>query len=45
MIEKGFRFVILQKKADAVIATAPARRDAAPEKEMSKVSGPVSAPL
>ena len=44
-IEKGFMLVILQKKADAVMAAAPAIRDAAPEKEMSKVRGPVSAPL
>ena len=38
-------FVVLQKKADAARAAAPARSEAAPEKEMSKVRGPVSAPL
>ena len=43
--KKGLMFVVLQKKADAARAAAPARRVVAPEKEMSKVSGPVSAPL
>ena len=43
--EKGPQFVVLQKKAEAVRAAAPARRVEAPEKEISKVSGPVSAPL
>ena len=38
-------FVILQKKAEAVRAAAPASRVVAPEKEISKVSGPLSAPL